>query len=98
MQTILIPILFGSMFYVISTYSNPTNIMKKCNYTRELFASPPNTCGIRPNIYYKNIYEKSYLMELWEFNEAKCEISNPLFKIVLYVVVVSFVYTVSRFP
>jgi hypothetical protein len=63
---------------------------KKCEYTKSLFVSPKNTCSIPPVYNYRDMYKKSYLMELWEFNESKCQALNPLFLAFIYILMLIF--------
>lgn len=45
---------------------------KKCEYVNARFPFTKNTCSVRPAVDYKNLYGKSYAVELWEFQQANC--------------------------
>jgi nuclear transport factor 2 (NTF2) superfamily protein len=45
---------------------------KKCEYVNARFPFTKNTCSVRPAVEYKNLYGKSYALELWEFQHANC--------------------------
>ena len=105
MQAFLATILFG-LFIVVASFSAirfPIIVIavrkrtkstsfeyKKCAYTKSLFVSPKNTCSIPPVYNYRDMYKKSYLMELWEFNESKCQALNPLFLSFIYILLLIF--------
>jgi hypothetical protein len=94
MQIILI---IGLAFYalpirsLIDTNKNKHDIIEKCAYTRSVFLPQKNTCIVPPVIEYKNIYEKSYSMELWEFHQENCTVVNNLFRFMLYIIILVFV-------
>jgi hypothetical protein len=45
---------------------------KKCDYVNAQFPVTKNTCSVKPGIDYKNLYGKSYQLDLWEFQQAHC--------------------------
>jgi hypothetical protein len=64
--------------YAIINRSNKSrrSKYKKCHYVNSLF---PNTCPTQPFDGYKNLYEKSYQMELLEFHNKECFLNENLF-------------------
>jgi ADP-glucose pyrophosphorylase len=46
--------------------------MMKCDYANTIFPFEPKTCSKQPNNSYMSIYEKTYKMELWEYQQKEC--------------------------
>ena len=59
---------------------------KKCIYVNSLFS---NTCPIQPFDGYKNLYEKSYQMELLEFHKKECFRKPDLFPVFALIIIIT---------
>jgi hypothetical protein len=58
--------------------------ISKCKYVNQLFPLSLNTCNVPPNFDYKNLYSKSYKMEMWKFQQSDCQPDDYIvFKIVV---------------
>jgi len=70
-------------------YSTFENKYKKCLYVNSLFS---NMCPKQPFDGYKNLYEKSYQMELLEFHNKECFHKPNLFGVLslLFVIIILF--------
>jgi hypothetical protein len=65
---------------------------KKCDYTKKLFDTPPNTCPVPYKIYsYMNIYDSYYKEQLWTFHNKYCipKQANIMF---VFLMLLSFMY------
>jgi CRISPR/Cas system-associated protein Cas7 (RAMP superfamily) len=68
---------------------------KKCDYANAQFPVTKNTCSAKPGIDYKNLYEKSYASDLWEFQQAHClprQYSAVGFLFILVLILVLFAF------
>jgi len=45
---------------------------KKCDYANLQFPTPKKSCSAPPPSTYRDVYEKSYQMQLWEFQQQEC--------------------------
>ena len=45
---------------------------KKCDYANKQFPMPKNSCSMPPPSTYRDVYEKSYQMQVWEFQQQEC--------------------------
>ena len=59
---------------------------KKCIYVNSLFS---NTCPFQPFDGYKNLYEKSYQMELLEFHKKECFRKPDLFPVFALIIIIT---------
>lgn len=68
---------------------------KKCDYTKKIFDSPPNTCPAPYKIYsYMNVYDYYYKEQLWTFHNAYCnpKQANIIFVFVMLLSFMSYLY------
>jgi len=68
---------------------------KKCDYVNAQFPVTKNTCSMKPGIDYKNLYGKSYQLDLWEFQQAHClprQYSAVGFLFILVLILVLFAF------
>jgi hypothetical protein len=63
--------------------------MLKCNYTNTIFPFEQKTCSKQPDDGYRSIYEKTYKMELWEYQQNEClqELNLYAFFMGLFIVI-----------
>jgi hypothetical protein len=63
---------------------------KKCHYVNSMFS---NSCPRQPFDGYNNLYEKSYQMELLEFQQKLCSHKHNLLGAItlLFVIIISFI-------
>lgn len=71
------------------TYTQQRN--KKCDYVNTLFVAPNKSCSVPPLHTYANVYEKSYQMQLWEFQQKECNPEANVF-LVCFVIILMFCY------
>lgn len=45
---------------------------KKCDYANLQFPMPKKSCSAPPPYTFRDVYEKSYKMQVWEFQQQEC--------------------------